>query len=278
MRRRRRPEHGGVGVERMLEIIERAFFQPLEHEAEVFVRGARAELIVARAEASFQHRHDAAEMMGDDLQVRILVHDARIDQPHHRRAGLVGPAERPPDFVFRFRLGQIIGGIRRARRMQPDRLVELVHGGEERLEGRVVERLAGDVGVDLHAKRAVLDGTLAFAHAGIGGADRRLRHPAGKMIGIFGADVGKSVVHHLGHVLDLGAFGEEFERRHRVGEDLRVVLEPIDDLLAQVEIVDAGNVAHALADVRIAAVHQLGEKFLRNEMGIGVDAHALLRD
>ena len=113
--------------------------------------------------------------------------------------------------------------------MQPDRLAELLHGGKERLELRLVERPAGDVGVDLHAERAVLDGAFALAHAGVGRRDRRFRHPAGKMAGVLGADFGEAVVDQLAILVDLLALGQEFDRRHRVGQDLRVVLELIDD-------------------------------------------------
>src|SRR5882672_135472 len=51
----------GVAVE-FLEIIERAFFQPLEDRCIVFIRGARAELIPAVADAALEIRNDAAEI------------------------------------------------------------------------------------------------------------------------------------------------------------------------------------------------------------------------
>ena len=168
-----------------------------------------------------------------------------------------------------------------ARRMQPDRLVELFHRREERLELRIVERLAGDVGVDLHAERAVLDRALGFAPR------RRRRAPSapcatqpGKWPLILGADLREFVIDQPGIFLDLGAvaFGEDFERRHREGQNLRIVGEGVDDLPADVEIVDARHFAHALADVRIAAVDQNLEHPARHEMGIGVDAHETLRD
>ena len=266
-------EHRGVGIEAVLEIIDRALLQAFEHQAQVLVRGARAELVPARADAAFQHGRDTAEMVGDDLQVGVFVHDAGEHQPRHRRRGLVGPAQGPPDFVFRFFLAEIIGEIGGARRMQPDRLAELVHGGEERVELGIVERLAGDVGVDLHAERAVLDRALALAHAGVGRGERGFRHPAGEIIGIFLADLGEAVVDQLGVFLDLRALGERRQRRHRIGQDLRIVVELIDNLPARVEIVDAGDLAHPLADIGGAACHDLCEKSRRDEVGIGVDAH-----
>jgi hypothetical protein len=159
--------------------------------------------------------------------------------------------------------------------MQPDRLVELVHGGEERLEGRMVERHSRDIGVDLHTERAVLDRARHFAHAGGGRGHWRLRHPAEEIIGIFLANVCKAVVQQLGVFFYLLALGQEFERRHRIGQDLRIVVELTDHLPAHLEVVDAGDFAHALADIGVAAVHDFVEEFLRDEMGIGIDAHEL---
>ena len=51
-------------------------------------------------------------------------------------------------------LVEIIRRLGAARRMQPDRRAELVHLFPERQVFRAVERLAGDVGVNLHAERA----------------------------------------------------------------------------------------------------------------------------
>ena len=200
-------------------------------------------------------------------------------QPRHGRGGFVRPAEGPPDFVFRFLLGQIVREIRGARRMHPDRLVEPVHGREKRLERRIVERLAGDVGVDLHAQCAVLQRALGLAHAAVRRDQRRLRDPAGKLIGIFRANLGEAVIHQLRVFLGqlAVALGHHLQRRHRVGNDLRIVLEAVDDLAADIEVMNAGNFAHALADIGVAALDDLVEIFLRNEVGIGVDTHEFLR-
>src|ERR1043165_6000564 len=68
-----RGEHRRIGVEILLEVVERALLQRLVERAAIPVRGARAELIPAGADAAFEHRHDAAEVMHDELQVRVLV-------------------------------------------------------------------------------------------------------------------------------------------------------------------------------------------------------------
>ena len=160
--------------------------------------------------------------------------------------------------------------------MQPDRLAEFVHLLEERAVFRSVERLVGDVGVNLHAQRAeLLDGALGLAGAGIGRGQRDLRHPAGEVVGILGADFHEAVIDDLAVLGALLRRGEGLQRRHRVGENLRVVLELVDDLEPHVEIVQRRDAAHALADVGEIAgglAHRLGE-FFRNEMRIGIDSH-----
>ena len=88
-------------------------------------------------------------------------------------------------------------------------------------------------------------------------------------------DVGKAVIGQPDQVVELGAADEAFGRRHRVGQDLRVVREQADDAAAFVEVVDAGHAAHALADVGAGAgnfFHRL-EEFFRDEVRIGINAH-----
>ena len=159
--------------------------------------------------------------------------------------------------------------------MHPDRLAELVHGGEERLELRVVERPLVDVGVDLHAERAELvDGALSLARAGVGRGQRDLRNPAGEMIGALAAQLGETVVDNARILIDLVGGGHALERRLRIGQDLRIVREAVDHLQPYVEIVDRGHLTHALADVPVVAGRQdLVEEFLRDEVRIGVKTH-----
>ena len=66
-------EHRGIGVKILLEIVERAFFQAFAQAHIIFVRGTGAELVPARPDPAFEDRHDAAEMMDDDFQVRMAV-------------------------------------------------------------------------------------------------------------------------------------------------------------------------------------------------------------
>src|SRR5262245_4753501 len=91
--RRHAADHGGVGIERVLEIIQRTLFELLQDDAQVFVGGAGAELVPAWTNAAFQHGYDAAEMVRNDFQVRVFVHDLGEYQPRHGSRGLVGPSE-----------------------------------------------------------------------------------------------------------------------------------------------------------------------------------------
>ena len=85
--------------------------------------------------------------------------------------------------------------LRAAGRMQPDGLVELVHGGEERLELGPVQRLAADVGEDLRADRAELfDGALDFAGAGVGRSQRCVGDEGREVLGVLGDELGQAVV------------------------------------------------------------------------------------
>src|SRR5262245_24089979 len=92
-------------------------------------------------------------MMGDDLYVRKPVEEARKNQPRHSHTRLVWPAERPPDFVLRFRLSWIIRKPGAARRVKQDRKIILGHHLENRRILWTIERLAGGVRVDLHSLR-----------------------------------------------------------------------------------------------------------------------------
>src|SRR5436190_16466478 len=107
-------------------------------------------------------------MMYDDLKVWVVIERLGEHEARHGGGGLVGPAEGPPDLVKRLLLVAIIRHLGAARRMHPDRLTELVHLLPERLVFGPVERLAADIGVDLHAERAeLLDGAFRLAHAGV---------------------------------------------------------------------------------------------------------------
>src|SRR5262245_18482933 len=143
---RARAEYGGVGIKILLEVVERRLLHALAQRHVILVRRTRAELVPAGADAAFHHRHDAAEMVHDNLQVGIFVERLGEHQARHGGGGLVRPTERPPDLVQRLLLVDVVGMVGAARRVHPDRLAEPVHGGEERLElrPRSEERRVGE--------------------------------------------------------------------------------------------------------------------------------------
>src|SRR5215831_5803184 len=87
--------------------------------------------------------------------------------------------------------------------MNPDRLAELIHLLPERSVLRQIDRLAADIGVDLHTKRPVLDRALGFRHAGVRGAERHLRDPGREAVLLLVAQFGKAVVAEADHLVEL---------------------------------------------------------------------------
>src|SRR5436190_586985 len=95
-----------------------------QHLAVILLDGAAAQHLHAGADAAVEKRdHAAAEMVSDDLQLRVPVVDAVEHQAAHGDRGLVGPAEAPPHLEARARLAGVVRHARRARRVQPDRQV-----------------------------------------------------------------------------------------------------------------------------------------------------------
>ncbi len=79
--------------------------------------------------------------------------------------------------------------------MQPDRQIVRGHGGEERREARLVERMAGDVGEDLHALGAErLDGALRLGDGEIDVVQRHRRGEGREAVGMLGAQLRHCVV------------------------------------------------------------------------------------
>src|ERR1700733_4373137 len=83
----------------------------------------------------------------------MAIEQARKYQPRHRDAGVVRPAETPPDLVTRLLLRRV---IRRgpADRVQPDREITLRDLGEHRMETRIIHGNTAHVGAELNAGRA----------------------------------------------------------------------------------------------------------------------------
>src|SRR2546427_1506371 len=162
-----RPVHRGVAVEHP-EVVHRALCHLLQQRRVVLVRSAGAELVHAVADAVDEEWRHRAEMVSDDAQLRQPVEPAGEHEPRHEAAGLVGPAEHPPDLVLGLRLGRVIGEPRCAPLMHPDLQAVLVsHTPDDREELRLVEWPAVDVGEDLDAPGAELaDGAVHLLERG----------------------------------------------------------------------------------------------------------------
>src|SRR5438105_12715441 len=151
----------GIAVE-TLEIVVGALLEPLEQRRLVLVRGARAQLVPAMPDTSLEIGNDSAEVMRDDLEVRIAVHDSGKDQPRKRRPSLEWPAEHAADFIFRVLLGGEVRHFAGARGMQEYRLAGSRDDLENRPELLLVERRAVHIGPDLDCIGAVFEHALGF--------------------------------------------------------------------------------------------------------------------
>src|SRR5580692_13011082 len=93
-------------------------------------------------------------MVRDDFDFGEAIEYAGENHAGHKNTRLVRPAENPPQLVFRFFLGLIIGEARTARRMDPDRHIEFGRFLKDRKEIGLIERAAIYVGENLHADSA----------------------------------------------------------------------------------------------------------------------------
>ena len=161
--------------------------------------------------------------------------------------------------------------------MHPDRLAEFVHFLPERQVLRAVERLADDIGINLHAEGAkFVNRALRLSHAGVGCVERDLRDPAREMVALLRAQFGEAVIDEADQLVDLrGSLGKRFHRRLRIGEDLLIILEAVDHLLAMIEIEQCRQRTHAFAHVLVVAGDLLHfvEEFFREKVRIRIDPH-----
>ena len=158
--------------------------------------------------------------------------------------------------------------------MQPDRQVELRHGREDRLEGRIVERLAGDIGEDLDAAGAELvDRAPRLLHRALDVGHRHGRDEGREALGMARAQLRHGVVADARQVEAGLAGGEILDRRVGQRDDLAVVAELVHLAKALVEIeqlLDAAQPRPDIAEPRRNAVHLL-EELVREDVTVDVD-------
>ena len=121
-----------------------------------------------------------------------------------------------------------------------------MHLLEDRREFRIVERAAVDVGEDLDAAGAQgLDRALHLLERRLDVVHRHRGDEAGEALRVLGDDLRHAVIgdaRQLGRALGRG---DEFDRRHRQGEDLLIVAEFLHQPQARIEVVEHGDVGPA---------------------------------
>src|SRR6516165_6629492 len=266
-------EQRGVAVE-IAHIIEMRPLQRRQDFRIVLVAGARAQHLEARTDAAVVKGDHAAEMMGDDLEPRIAVEQAAKHHAHHRHRGVVGPAEAPPHLEPRLLLLGIIRHARRARRVQPDRQIELRHGRENRLESFFVERPARDAGEDLDAAGAeVLHRAPRLLYRAVHVRHRECGNEGREAVGMARGELGHGVVADAREVEPDLAVGKVLDRRVRQRDDLPVVAELIHLAEALVEIeqlFDAAQPRGDVAEPRRDAIHLL-EELVGKDVTVDID-------
>ena len=158
--------------------------------------------------------------------------------------------------------------------MQPDRPVELRHGLEDRLERRIVERLAGDVGEDLDAAGVQLgDGAPSLLDRSLHVGHRHRRDEGRKALGMLRAQFGHRIVADAREAQADVAGREILDRRIGQRDDLAVVAELVHLAEALVEIEQLLHAAQPRPDVaepRRDAIHLL-EELVREDVAVDVD-------
>ena len=223
-----------VGIEE-LEIFRRRALERIGAGV-VFAR-AEENLPKAEANAAGKIRDHAAHVVGNDLELRQLVKQARVDQARHAGGRLVGPTEREPDLVLRRTLGRVVGELRAAHRMDPDRQIVRDHAGEDRTILGIAQRRAGHVGEDLDSLGAKLaDGAVDLRERGLDVVHRQRCDERRETVRVAAAELGQSVIGHARQIRRLRRTAQIFERRIGEREHLLQVAELIEEFEPRIDI------------------------------------------
>src|SRR3974377_2583290 len=95
------------------------------------------------------------------------------------------------------------------------------------------------------------------------------------MFRILGAELGEAGIAQFTIFPYPVAFHQHFRRRHRIGENLRIIAEALDHLASHIEVMDRRDFTDALADIGMAAVDDLIEDIGWAEKGIGAEPTGL---
>ena len=227
-------------------------------------------------DASLEIGDHAAEMMRDDLQVGIFVHDAGEDEARQRCAGLERPAKHAVDLVFRVLLRRIVRHVARARGMQRDRAARFRNDFVDRPELRRVDRHALGIGRHLDGIGAIGKDARGFLRRRLRRIQRQQRRIADEAIGIFRDDLGQPVIAYLCHFRRVVRTPDALDGGQAKGQNLRIIIEHVDDAQPLLDVRQSRIPAHALAE--LLAGRRLQQSVIvtfREKMIEGIDhAHA----
>ena len=134
--------------------------------------------------------------------------------------------------------------------MQPDRQVVAGHGLEHRQEFRRGDRFAVHVREDLNAPcPELVHSAVRFPHRRVRIVERQRGDESGEALRVTRDELRHAVVRRAGELERLGGGPHDLERWRRQRQDLLVVLEPIHDAKALVEVVEHRHAAAAFPDV-----------------------------
>ena len=194
--------------------------------------------------------------MRDDLQRGPPIEIAGKDQPRHRDARFVRPAERPPQLELRLLLCRVIGKGPASRGVQPDGAADLRHALEDRQEVRLVQRTAVHVRKHLDSRRAeVADGAVDLPNRRVRVVHRHRCDKPGETAGMPRHRCGHGIVGDSRQLRRLLGRAKRFKGRRGEAQHLHVVVEQIHHPEPLVQIDHGRDSTHAFLHIRSARGH-----------------------
>ena len=106
--RRQRAKRRGICVKHF-EIFLRPLFQSPPNHRQIFLLGARAQLIESGPGASGKVGNHGAQVMRDDFQIGKAVKVSGKQNARHGHGSFIRPSKHPPQLEFRFLLRHVVG-------------------------------------------------------------------------------------------------------------------------------------------------------------------------
>ena len=179
-------------------------------------------------DAAFEIRDHPAHVMGDDLRSGMAVEQAGEHQTRHRDAGVIGPAEAPPDLVARLLLGRIIRLSGRATGCSQIGKAAPGNLGKHRTETRMIQRAAAHMACRAGSRRALASGAADFGHRAARHRAATRRRESRKTVGWRATQLGEA----------------SFSRRHSSTADGPSAISSIGGIGASSRLPVAGETVH----------------------------------